>query len=170
MDWDDILDDESRETEGLSSPLASEESTRISLESVREQRDGLNRHRQSLLDRVPEKESFASFRLNAIEDKDLAYLSAATGDEFALLRGKNEDILYHGISYHCHIEKSDVLMELLRSHKVRLEAHTHPDRGRIIPSADDRRFIASIGQKSSKIVSSYTGKVIEFTANMFEDI
>lgn len=167
---DDRKDDSRRidNIRGLSSPLASEESTRISLESVREQRDGLNKHRQSLLDRVPERETFASFRVNSIEDKDLAYLSASTGDEFALLRGKNEDILYHGTRYHCHIEKSDVLMSLLKSHKVRLETHTHPDRERIIPSSDDRDFIKSIGQKSSKIVSSYTGKVIEFSDNMFD--
>lgn len=136
---------------GLSSPLASEESTRRSLESIREKRDGLNRHRQELLNRVPEQETWASFRLNAIEDKDLAYLSAETGDEFALLRGKNEDILYHGTHYHCHIEKSDTLMELLRSRKVRLETHTHPDYERISPSNDDRRFIASFGQKQVKL-------------------
>ena len=61
-------------------------------------------------------------------------------------------------------------MELLNSHKIRLETHTHPDYEKIIPSTDDRNFIASFGQKSSKIVSSYTGKVIEFHANMFEDI
>ena len=92
MDLDDILYDERCEndikdieyTRGLSSPLASEESTKISLESIREQRDGLNKHRQSLLNRVPEQETWASFKINSIEDKDLAYLSASTGDEFAL--------------------------------------------------------------------------------------
>jgi hypothetical protein len=160
----------SERVRGLASPLASEASTRNSLQSIREQRDGLNKHRQSLLERVPERETFASFRVNSIEDRDLAYLSASTGDEFALLRGKNEDILYHGTQYHCHIEKSDILMALLESHKVRLETHTHPDREQIIPSSDDRNFIASIGQKGSKIVSSYTGQIIEFTANLFEDL
>ena len=186
MLFDDLLDDyrneydnyqsdnnkglKNNEIRGLSSPLSSEESTRISLESIRAQRDGLNRHRQSILDRIPERETWCSFKLNTIEDKDLAYLSAATGDEFALLRGKNEDILYHGTPAHCHIEKSDTLMTLLNTHKVRLEIHTHPDYEKIIPSNDDRMFIASFGQKSSKIISSYTGKIIEFHSNMFEDI
>ena len=110
MDWDDIFDDDRHndgrineefiarvdDIRGLSSPLASEESTRISLQYIREQRDGLNKHRQSLLNRVPEQEQWAVFSLESIEDKDLAYLSAATGDEFALLRGKNQDILYRG--------------------------------------------------------------------------
>ena len=28
--------------------------------------------------------------------KDLAFLTAKTGDEFAILKGKKEDILFHG--------------------------------------------------------------------------
>lgn len=158
------------DTRGLSSPLASEESTRISLQYIREQRDGLNKHRESLLSRVPEQESWAVFTLNSIEDKDLAYLSAATGDEFALLRGKNQDILYRGNPLHCHIEKDELLMDLLDGHKIRLECHSHPDFETIIPSQDDRDFIASFGQETSRIVSSYTGKVITFHANRFDDL
>ncbi len=177
MDLFDTLEDEKNpiDTEdyrlnGLASPLASEESTRISLEFIRERKNGLNQHRQALLNRCPCQNSWISLRPNSIEEKDLAYLSAATGDEFALLKGKNEDILFHGTPLHCHIEQSDLLMELLNSHKVRLEIHTHPDRERIIPSADDRAFIASFGQSKSKIISSYTGKIIEFHADQFEDI
>ncbi|MCQ2549935.1 MAG: hypothetical protein MJ134_07830 [Lachnospiraceae bacterium] len=155
---------------GLASPLASEESTQISLQYIREQRDGLNKHRESLLNRVPKRESWAIFSLNSIEDKDLAYLSASTGDEFALLRGKKQDILYRGNSLHCHIEKDELLMNLLEGHKICLECHSHPDYGTIVPSQDDRDFIASFGQKSSRIVSSYTGKVITFHANRFDDL
>ncbi len=155
---------------GLSTPLASEESTRISLECIRNHQAGLNQHRLSMLNRVPDRESWCSFKLNVVEYSDLAYLSAATGDEFALLRGKNEDILYHGTKYHCPLEKSDTLMGLLLTNKLSLEVHTHPDRGRIIPSADDRSFLRYIGQKSSKIISSYTGKIMVFHANLGEDI
>lgn len=184
MDLDDMLDSfydsENREDEnaikkdndmrGLSSPLASEESTKISLQYIREQRDGLNKHRQALLNRVPERETWAVFSLNSIEDKDLAYLSASTGDEFALLRGKNQDVLYRGNSLHCHIEKDELLMSLLQDHKICLECHSHPDYETIIPSQDDRDFIASFGQKTSRIVSSYTGKTITFHADRFEDL
>ena len=35
---------------------------------------------------------------------------------------------------------------------------------------EDRLFIASYGQNSSKIISSYTGKIIHFSKNMFDDI
>lgn len=155
---------------GLSSPLASEESTRISLEFVRQGKAGLNRHRQYLLNRVSDRDTYASFPLNTIEYKDLAYLSAETGDEFALLRGKNEDILYHGTQLHCHIENSDTLMALLLSHKLVLEIHSHPDYGRITPSFEDRMFLKTIGQRKSKIISSYTGQIHEFSSDRFGDL
>ena len=98
MDLNDIFEEEkcmycdspvNNCLQGLSAPISSEESTRISLQSIREQRDGLNRHRQSILNRVPERETWCSFPLKTIEDKDLAYLSAATGDD-----AKNHPNLY----------------------------------------------------------------------------
>ena len=171
MDLDDILDDcFTEEIDGLHSPLFSDESTKISLEAIRNEQAGLNKHRQSLLNRVPDQNSWASLKLNSVEDKDIAYLSAATGDEFALLRGKNEDILFHGTPRNCHLEQFDTIMELLNSHKITLEIHSHPDKEKIYPSMEDRLFIASYGQNSSKIISSYTGKIIHFSKNMFDDI
>lgn len=157
-------------TNGLSTPLASEHSTQVSLASLREKQAGLNQHRQSILNRVPDQNSWGQFKSGYISFEDIAYLSAATDDEFALLTGKNEDVLFHGTHGNCHIEQSDVLMESLKTHKLELTIHSHPDRDRIVASSDDRKFIASIGQKTSKIISSYTGQIIEFNANMFDDI
>ena len=37
-----------------------------------------------------------------ISIKDIAYLSAATHHEFALLRGKTRDIIVHGVERHCY--------------------------------------------------------------------
>ena len=73
--------------------LSSTRSTQTSLEAVRSGKAGLNPHRQRMLERVPEQGDWARFDLDSIELKDLAYLSAKSGDEFALLRGKREDIL-----------------------------------------------------------------------------
>ena len=165
-------DNAARETKadhiGIESPLASSASTRISLEAIRNKEAGLNEHRSKLLSRVSDRECWGTFPVNSIEIKDLAYLSAATGDEFAFLRSKHSDILYHGTPYRCKIEEDDDLMILLNSHKAELVAHTHPDYEAIIPSAADRNFIRSYGQKKSKIISAYTGQIIEFTSDMFE--
>ena len=153
---------------GIESPLASSASTMISLEAIRNKEAGLNEHRTKLLSRVADQECWGTFPRNSIEIKDLAYLSAATGDEFALLRSKHSDFLYHGTPYRCRIEADEDLMTLLNSHKAELVAHTHPDYENIVPSAADRNFIRSYGQKKRKIISAYTGQIIEFTSDMFE--
>ena len=152
----------------IASPLASTESTKISLNAIRNKDAGLNEHRQKLLQRVSDQECWGTFPLNSIEIKDLAYLSAATGDEFALIRSKHNDILYHGTLLRCKIEEDDDIMSLLNGHKAELVAHSHPDVDKIIPSAEDRNFIRSYGQKKSKIISAYTGQIIEFSSDMFE--
>gem|GEM_PF-2687165 len=153
---------------GLHFPLESDRSTRISLDNIRKGDAGLNKHREALLNRVPNQNEWAKFEKNEIEIKDLAYLSAWTGDEFALMRGKNSDILFHGDPLSCHLENDDMLMSLFYSHKIALEAHSHPDFERIVPSTEDRNFLKAIGQKESKIISSYTGKIVTFTQDRFD--
>ena len=148
--------------------LSSSESTRISLEAVRLGEAGLNQHRQGLLNRVSNSGDWVALKLDSVTVKDIAYLSAATHDEFALLRGKSRDILYHGERSHCYF--SEELIDLLKSKKLRLVVHSHPDYNDIEASDDDRRFLRYINQKRSLIVSYYTGEVNEFSANMFDDI
>lgn len=99
--------------------------------------------------------------------KDLAYLSAATHHEFALLRGKTKDIVFHGTDRHCKFDEE--LLTLLKIKKLRLIAHTHPDFDSIKPSADDRDFLKYIEQSKSIIISYITGYTMEFTNNIFDD-
>lgn len=148
--------------------LSSSASTRTSLDAVRNNRAGLTQKRERILAQVPHSNDWASFKRDAISIKDLAYLAAKTGDEFALLRGKTNDIVFHGVKYHCHIEGT--LLDLLKTKNLRLIAHTHPDYGEIYPSNDDRDFLKYIGQKTSKIISSVTGVEQIFSANPFDDI
>ena len=68
-----------------------------------------------------------------------------------------------------HCEFNEELLELLKSQKLRLIAHTHPDYGPIEPSADDRYFLRCIGQKKSVIISYITGCQMEFSNNIFDD-
>lgn len=73
--------------------LLSTVSTKKSLLAICKGDAGLNEKRKSLLSRVSVRNSYATFAGNSIKIKDLAYLSAYTGDEFALLRGKDYDII-----------------------------------------------------------------------------
>lgn len=147
--------------------LSSTASTKKSLEAIRNGDAGLNERRKAILERVPNSNDWAAFEHESIKNKDLAYLSAVTHHEFALLRGKTKDIVFHGIERHC--EFSEELLMLLKTKKLRLVAHTHPDYGAIEPSSDDRDFLKYIGQKKSTIVSYITGYEMEFTSNIFED-
>lgn len=148
--------------------LSSSESTRISLEAVRLGEAGLNQHRQGLLNRVPKQNDWVALERETVTVKDIAYLSAATHDEFALLRGKTRDILFHGVQQHCYF--TEELIVLLKCKKLRLVVHSHPDYNDIEASDDDRKFLKYIEQKKSLIVSYITGEVSEFSANMFDDI
>ena len=148
--------------------LSSSESTRISLEAVRMGEAGLNQHRQNLLNRVPNQNDWAALQRDTVTIKDIAYLSAATHDEFALLQGKTKDIIFHGEREHCYF--NDELINLLKSKKLRLVVHSHPDYNDIDPSQDDREFLQYIEQKESLIVSYITGRVQGFKADPFNDL
>ena len=105
--------------------VSSSASFRISLESIRNGEHGLNEARRKLLQRVPETGDWALYPRDSISIKDLAYISAKVRHEFALLRGKRKDILFHGSAGRCDL--GGELIDLLRTRKYRLVAHTHPD-------------------------------------------
>lgn len=147
--------------------LSSSASTQTSLEAIRNGEAGLTEKRKKMLSRVPCPNDWATFEKDTISIKDIAYLSAATHHEFALLRGKSKDIIVHGVGLHCYFDEE--LLGLLQAKKLRLIAHTHPDYGKIVASEDDRKFLKHINQKTSVIVSSITGVEYEYESNLFEN-
>ena len=62
----------------------------VSLAFIREGRGCLDSRRQNMLDKVPNSRDWASFDLGRSEMNDLAYLTAKTNHEVAILRGKME--------------------------------------------------------------------------------
>lgn len=147
--------------------LSSSASTQTSLDAIFNGKAGLSVHRKKLLERVPNSNDWVALPVGSLKAKDIAFLSAATHHEFAILRGKTNDILFHGTERHCFI--TGELFDLLRKNKLRLIAHSHSDRGHVVPSKDDRDFLKYIGQKSSTIISYVTGVEIEFSADIFDE-
>ena len=145
-----------KESLHLESDLESSHSMQISLEAIRSGEAGLTERRFQMLVRVPDIGDFATFPKDNVSIKDLAYLSAFVQHEFALLRGKNKDILFHGDSRECAFP--DELEQLLVRKSLRLVAHSHPDYGIIIPSKADKLFLKKIDQEDSVIVSWITGR------------
>lgn len=146
--------------------LSSSASMQVSLEAIRDGKAGLDTHRQSMLNRIPHQGDWARFELNTVELRDLAYLSAKTGDEFALLRGKKEDILFHGTTGRCQF--TGALADLLKGHKLSLVGHSHPGEPVPKPSIEDRQALKNIGQARSAVISGMTGKILDFGPDRFE--
>ena len=141
--------------------LFSTQSMRISLASIRSGNGGLDAHRQMMLNRVPRPGDWAKFSLGHLTMKDLAYLTAKTGHEFAILRGKSEDIL------RCAFD--DILVEMLLCKRLCIYGHSHPGEDTPVPSPQDRQTLKQIGQSDSKLISGRTGIEITFTMDLFDD-
>lgn len=152
--------DKSRVGEG-GLALASTKSTQISLAGVRIGRYSLNERRQRLLRRVPLSGDFVKLEAGTLELMDLAYLSAKTGDEFAILRSKQEDVLFHGTAMNCRF--MDELEEGLMTHRYELIGHSHPGEIEPEPSLEDRSFLRKIGQRRSAVISGMTGRISNYT-------
>ena len=116
---------------------------------------------------VPSSGDWARFPLNHLTMKDLAYLTAKTGHEFAILRGKTEDILFHGENLRCAFD--DILVEMLLTKRLRIYGHSHPGEDIPVPSPQDRETLKQIAQAESKLISGRTGLEITFTLEIFND-
>lgn len=121
-----------------------------------------------MLDRVPESGDWARFPYEHLNMKDLAYLTAKTGHEFAILRGKTEDILFHGESVRCTF--GDILVDMLLNKHLVIYGHSHPGEVVPTPSPQDRSTLRQIGQHSSKLISGMTGQETTYSADLFDDI
>lgn len=142
--------------------LSSSHSTKVSLDAVKRGRAGLDKRRQAMLDRVPDSGNWERFDVGFLEMIDIAYLTAKTGHEFAILRGRREDILFHGTSTQCDVMKEEKLESEIIAKRYRLYGHSHPGEPFPDPSADDRAFLRYIGQERSKLISGMTGICIDF--------
>lgn len=156
------METDDNKIEAGSLTLSSSHSTEVSLMSVRAKKAGLDAKRKGLLEKVPKERQWSVFEYESLEMMDLAYLTAATGHEFAILRSKREDILYHGTSTDCAFEKDAELKTALESHKYEIYGHSHPGEPYPMVSSDDRRVLRVLGQKRSKLISGMTGICIDF--------
>lgn len=129
--------------------IRSSSSDRRDLSYLYEGRAGLTAHEQSVLDRVSESGSYHEFEVGYVTENDMSRISAYTHHEFALWRSKNHDILFHGDSISCNPPAD---MESILMHSYEWVAHTHVDRGPLVPSPEDRRTLVAINQHSSLLL------------------
>ena len=143
----------------------SSDSFKKSLRDIEAGKAGLDKRRQKIVERLKSSGDYHKFEKNSIILRDLAYLSASEGVEFALFRSKDNDILIRGNTNSCNIIGE--LGEEIIKHKYEWVAHSHIDRGLLVPSEADRQTLKRLGQKKSKLIG-INGEEIEFTSDIFD--
>ena len=147
----------------ISSP-GSTKSYKRSLLDIRNGKAGLDKRRQNILNRMPHTGDFLKLERDSISVRDLAYLSAATSNEFTLFRGKEHDIIVRGNSMECNIEE-DLSEEIIKKH-FKWIAHSHVDGGPLMASVEDRKTLHKLNQAESIIVG-IDGEEIVFGQSLF---
>lgn len=148
----------------ISSP-SSTKSMKRSLDSIRQGKAGLDKRRQGLLSRLPSSGDYIKLDKDTISTRDLAYLSAATGNEFSLFRGKKHDVLIRGTPRSCDVVGD--LADEIETKGYEWIAHSHVDGGPLVASLDDRNTLQKLHQKKSIIVGP-DGVEAEFGESIFD--
>lgn len=121
----------------------------------------LNNRQTSLLGRLPDTDSRAVVRKNAVKMSDLAALTAKTGDEFAMFTRKGERLIIRGSAMNVNVTE-DIAVDMLKN-GYRWSGHTHPgfDLLCLMPSDGDKLILSCFEQEHSAIYNS-KGQMIVF--------
>lgn len=121
----------------------------------------LNNRQKTLLEKLPEYNSSITVKKNTVNMKDLAALTAYTGDEFALFTKGNERLVIRGNS---NSVKIDVMAATLLSKQgYKWSGHTHPGMGMncLQASSGDKAILNCFKQKVAYVYNSQ-GEYLEF--------
>ena len=143
----------------------STKSYKRSLLDIANGKAGLDSRRTNILKRLKQSGDHHRYKRGEISTRDLAYLSAATDNEFALFRSKSEDIIIRGDSRSCDIVGE--LADEIINKKYEWVAHTHTDGGQLIPSLGDRETLKRLGQRKSLIIG-IDGEETDFYQSDFD--
>ena len=116
----------------------------------------LTARRQEILDQLPDALSRMTLHKKQVNVTDLAHLTAATGDEFALFTRGSQRLVVRGDANGVPLTVSQ--LEKLHQQGYRFSAHTHPGTSDLVLNASgkpgDRAVIEIFQQKQSLILNS----------------
>lgn len=155
---------------GIETPLIStaENRERRYLENLRSGNVHLNRRHKDIIKEIPSKGDWSYFAPNKVELKDLAALTAATKDEFALFSNGERAIIIHGAT-NWNIPES-AWTEIERQ-KLVWVGHSHPPTVNVAASDQDRETLRKFftWQEKSAIID-ILGNVCEYTGSYADRI
>ncbi len=124
----------------------------------------LRKKQKEVLSKIPKAGNWGYFRNKEIDTEDLAALTAATGDEFALFKGDNGKIVIHGSSIKWNIPK-DAWDEIERGHMIWV-SHSHPTMTNLTESPEDIDTLKMFTWQKKSTIIDLNGNTIEFDTDM----
>ena len=114
----------------------------------------LNNRQQRLLALLPEVDSRATVKKQAVSMRDLSALTAHTGAEYAMFTRKGERMLVRGNPYETRISEED--LKKMHAEGWRWSGHTHPGTTSscLLSSSGDKAVLRIFGQQYSCIYNS----------------
>lgn len=114
----------------------------------------LDRRQTALLDALPGYDSRTTVKKRDVNMRDLAALTAHTGDEYAMFTRKGERMIVRGNQQMTNISVDEAQEMALNG--WRWSRYTHPGASPfcLYPSEGDRMILAAFGQETSNIYNS----------------
>ncbi len=150
---------------GINTPLISTAENREKryLENVLSGKVRLNRRHKDIIRQIPSKGDWTYMSTDKVELKDLAALTAATKDEFALFTGRGKALVVHG-GTHWNLPES--AWKEIEANRLVWVGHSHPTTVNVRASIEDRRTLRMYftWQEESAIIDM-KGKVHYYTGS-----
>lgn len=124
----------------------------------------LRKKQKEVLKKVPKAGDWNYFRNKEVDIKDLAALTAATGDEFALFAGKNGKIVIHGNSMKWNIPEE--AWNEIKNNQMIWIAHSHPTITKLRESPEDIETLKLFTWQKKSSIIDLQGNIKEFDADM----
>lgn len=150
----DIMNTQGRDAMSVAAPIQQRNTGKGNPNAILQAGRPLNRRQASLLAQLPDFDSSIEVKKKGVNVKDLAALTAETGDEFALFTRKGKRLIIRG-------NPSQVAVDIERAKALaaagyRWSCHTHPgiDGNALFASEGDIAVLAVFHQTQSCIVNS----------------
>lgn len=133
------------------------------LQDLKNNKVSLKSKQEAILQKIPGRNSVDLFKKKQVNIKDLAALTAYTGDEFALFYKGKRAIVVHGSPTNCNVygETYDTII----SEKWVWIAHSHPTTTKLMPSQGDIDSLKLFTWQKESSIIDLKEKIINFSAS-----
>jgi len=140
--------------ENINSPIEQRNTAKGNPNAILQAGRPLNNRQQRLLEALPSYDSRAYISKRNVSMRDLAALTALTGDEFAMFTKGNQRLIVRGDAFKVNI--TSAAAKALHAQGYRWSGHTHPgtDGFSLLASDGDKAILQMFGQTASVIYNA----------------